>query len=1197
MKKRFTILIAAIAAILMMAQPVKVKGQTKSTITITYSDEFTPALPTASGSVNSSSTAHTDVDFAFKEQGIYKGSSSDYIMFAQNKGFLYNTGDLGTIESVAVTYSSGTSTSGKAGVYFGNSEQSTYTTSNNATIKGQSKTDTWTNSTSGLGFFQFSTSNKNVQVTQIVITYTSGGGGGTPTCSAPQFTPAAGTYTESKSVTISSTTTGATIYYTTDGSTPTTSSSVYSTAIPVSSTTTIKAMAVKADHNNSSVSSATYTINITYSSLPFEWDSSSTPTGVTNNGVETYASSPYLKFNTQGDYIILPISGTPGVLYYDIKGNTLSGTYKFTVLESANGIDYTTLKEYISIGGSTTTETLTPASTTRFIKWIYTTKDGGNVALGNIKVYAQAATPQFSPVGGEFDEAQSVIITSATEGASIYYTLDDTPPSTSSTLYSGAIAVSSTTTINAIATKAKMADSEVATATYTIHTTDASISVSPTSVEAISAGVSGTLNVSYENIKTVVADVYYCDSNEEETLYDWIEVEIDDDNNAHYVVNPNKTASVRTAYFKVWAYADDGETEVYSDLVTVSQAAYVDPATQYILFSGELIEGDYLIVSDGGAMNTTENSNRLQYSEVTVVDNVIATSNSDIVWHIAKSGDYWTIYNANAKKYAASTGNKNQAQMLSDGTSDNAMWTVTGTDTYDFENKARAMSNSDPNNKWLRRNGNYGFACYAEATGGALSLYRKNDTLPVTLEDALTESFEIEKGAYSLLDNLIIPAEYVLTVFGTLEIVGTLTNTDASNLIIEDGGQLIVPNNATVAATFIKNVPETAGDKDGTVEVTGWTLISSPTYNVPNAGNPYENFDDVTNLEDDGGYLLYKYDEKERYWRSSQTTDQTYNTLNVAQGYLYGNSSGKAIEFTGNVNSAASYSIDLSYNEKDSDNLAGFNLIGNPFSHDIYKGVGGAINDSKLADGFYIIENGEAWTAKLGYDTPIKPGQGILVKATEVFKLTINNTTANATADKANHDNIMFKVENSECSDVAYALFDKGYGLNKISHRGDMVPMLYIPQNGENYAIAMMDDNTNSFNLGFEAKTTAKYTLTYKAKGEFNYLHVIDRMTGEDIDMLLEGEYSFVGSPQDDNNRFIVRLGYLPNYDDNGEDTFAYQNGSDIVVSGEGELQIFDVMGRKVASITINGVETVNIPTQGVYIMKLNEKTQKIVVR
>lgn len=449
----------------------------------------------------------------------------------------------------------------------------------------------------------------------------------------------------------------------------------------------------------------------------------------------------------------------------------------------------------------------------------------------------------------------------------------------------------------------------------------------------------------------------------------------------------------------------------------------------------------------------------------------------------------------------------------------------------------------------------------------------------------LTDDVIVNEGVFYVDEIIIVPDGKKLEITGT----GSLISPVAENLIIEEGGQLIIPNNATVAATFIKNVPEKTS-KD--VAVTGWTLISSPTTTT---GQAYESFESVTNLTA-SGYLLYNYDEENRIWRSSQTTGHTYSTLNVGQGYLYGNSTGTAIEFTGNVNSAASYLVDLSYNEKDSDKLAGFNLIGNPFSHEIAWSNGVTLTGGSISDGYYKID-GEGFSATLCTEN-IAPLQGILVKANATGQsVTFNNVMPLAKGEQANHDNIMFKVENSECSDVAYALFDKGYGLNKISHRGDMVPMLYIPQNGENYAIAMMDDNTNSFNLGFEAKTTAKYTLTYKAKGEFNYLHVIDRMTGEDIDMLLEGEYSFVGSPQDDNNRFIVRLGYLPNYDDNGEDTFAYQNGSDIVVSGEGELQIFDVMGRKVASITINGVETVNIPTQGVYIMKLNEKTQKIVVR
>ena len=62
---------------------------------------------------------------------------------------------------------------------------------------------------------------------------------------APTFSPAGGTYTSAQNVTISTTTSGATIYYTTDGSTPSSHSTVYSTPILVSGNMTIKAIAVK----------------------------------------------------------------------------------------------------------------------------------------------------------------------------------------------------------------------------------------------------------------------------------------------------------------------------------------------------------------------------------------------------------------------------------------------------------------------------------------------------------------------------------------------------------------------------------------------------------------------------------------------------------------------------------------------------------------------------------------------------------------------------------------------------------------------------------------------------------------------------------------------------------------------------------------------------------------------------------------
>jgi len=81
------------------------------------------------------------------------------------------------------------------------------------------------------------------------------------------------------------------------------------------------------------------------------------------------------------------------------------------------------------------------------------------------------ATPVANPAAGTYTSAQNVALTSDTSGASIYYTLNGDTPTDQSTLYSGAIAISATTTLKAIAIKSGMNNSEVLTAVYTISTT------------------------------------------------------------------------------------------------------------------------------------------------------------------------------------------------------------------------------------------------------------------------------------------------------------------------------------------------------------------------------------------------------------------------------------------------------------------------------------------------------------------------------------------------------------------------------------------------------------------------------------------------------------------------------------------------------------------------------------------------------
>ncbi len=168
-----------------------------------------------------------------------------------------------------------------------------------------------------------------------------------------------------------------------------------------------------------------------------------------------------------------------------------------------------------------------------------------------------------------------------------------------------------------------------------------------------------------------------------------------------------------------------GGTTYYAVFATSSGSG---SSNKFTLYTGELTAGDYLLVYDNGAMNTTVTSDRLQYTTVSPSSNTITTTDATIIWHIAASGEYWTIYNAGESQYAASTGAKNKAQLLDDGTDDKALWSCSSTsssETYDFVNK---KNTDNVVNATLRRNGDYGFACYGTGTGGELALYKKTSS-------------------------------------------------------------------------------------------------------------------------------------------------------------------------------------------------------------------------------------------------------------------------------------------------------------------------------------------------------------------------------------------------------------------------------------------------------------------------------------
>ena len=126
---------------------------------------------------------------------------------------------------------------------------------------------------------------------------------------------------------------------------------------------------------------------VDYATLPFSWDDTTTPFGITMDGVGTYNASPYLRFDDSGDYVILKLgeNEVPGTLTFDITGDGFSGG-TFSVQTARPGVTYSELKTYTELGGTKTTESIELGENVRYIKWVYTNKVSGNVALGNIHV-------------------------------------------------------------------------------------------------------------------------------------------------------------------------------------------------------------------------------------------------------------------------------------------------------------------------------------------------------------------------------------------------------------------------------------------------------------------------------------------------------------------------------------------------------------------------------------------------------------------------------------------------------------------------------------------------------------------------------------------------------------------------------------------------------------------------------------------
>ena len=388
----------------------------------------------------------------------------------------------------------------------------------------------------------------------------------------------------------------------------------------------------------------------------------------------------------------------------------------------------------------------------------------------------------------------------------------------------------------------------------------------------------------------------------------------------------------------------------------------------------------------------------------------------------------------------------------------------------------------------------------------------------------------------------------------------------------------------------------------------GWHLIASPLQ-----GNNYVEYVNGLISNTASHYDLYRFNqdankEWENYKANSPTNHPDFITLRNGRGYLYAHSTDTTLTFIG-VPYSGNGEVDLTYSEANPDeNMHGWNLVGNPF--------GTAANlPSELS---YYTLNGDRTELTPGTASTIEAMEAIFVKATATGQsVTFTQATRDTKASPQESQRIVLDLSHSGAViDRAIVRFDDGQTLPKFQIR-DNSTKIYIPQEGEDYAVVSVGRDApwhvSAMPVQFKAAENGIYTINVNVENvDLDYLHLIDNMTGADVDLLVTNggdarpcvsTYTFTAKTTDYESRFKLVFAASGDTDGGNDVPFAFISNGNIIINGEGTLQVIDILGRELVRkelATLNSkLSTLNY-TPGVYILRLingeDVRVQKIVV-
>jgi len=351
--------------------------------------------------------------------------------------------------------------------------------------------------------------------------------------------------------------------------------------------------------------------------------------------------------------------------------------------------------------------------------------------------------------------------------------------------------------------------------------------------------------------------------------------------------------------------------------------------------------------------------------------------------------------------------------------------------------------------------------------------------------------------------------------------------------------------------------------------------------------------DDKTMLS--GDYDLYYFDQThDKEWINYR--QQAFN-LQLKKGYLYANQETVTLRFEGTPFTGDGI-VDLDYYTDQTNpnpgvpvQFPGVNLIGNPFPE----------NANLDRSYFYMHDDGDKFVPATT-ESPIAPLEGVfVVAAQEGEQATFTPAAAGNKISKVRIDVLMNR---GELVDRAIVSFNANTTLPKFMLNPED-SKLYIAQNDREYAI-VESNRENSLPVNFKAESNGTYTLAVNSSEvEMEYLHLIDNLTGADVDLLANPNYQFNATTSDSESRFVLAFKAMTGVEEQNQGNFCFVNGRNLYFCEEtqgAEFNLVDMTGRTVSTQVLNGncVSLDNFAT-GVYVVRLgngdNAKTQKIMVK